>query len=50
VDRIVSYAMSRGKRSFAALVPDNPYGTVVQAAFQQTVAGPGGPGGARAHE
>jgi branched-chain amino acid transport system substrate-binding protein len=42
VDRIVAYAMSRGKRSFAALVPDNPYGTVVQAAFQQTVARQGG--------
>jgi branched-chain amino acid transport system substrate-binding protein len=42
VDRIVGYAMQRGKRSFAALVPDNPYGTVVQAAFQQTVARQGG--------
>jgi ABC-type branched-subunit amino acid transport system substrate-binding protein len=42
VDRIVGYAVSRGKRSFAALVPDNPYGTVVQAAFQQTVARQGG--------
>ena len=42
VDRIVSYAMSRGKRSFAALVPDNAYGTVVQAAFQQIVARRGG--------
>ena len=42
VDRIVGYAVSRGKRSYAALVPDNPYGTVVQAAFQQTVARQGG--------
>jgi branched-chain amino acid transport system substrate-binding protein len=37
VKRIVDYATSRGKRSFAALVPDNAYGTVVQAAFQQAV-------------
>jgi branched-chain amino acid transport system substrate-binding protein len=38
VDRIVSYAVAEGRRSFAALVPDNAYGSVVQAAFQQTVA------------
>ncbi len=37
VNRIVSYATSRGKRSFAALVPDNAYGAVVQGAFQQDV-------------
>jgi hypothetical protein len=35
VDRIVDYAASRGRRSLAALVPDNAYGTVVEAAFQQ---------------
>src|SRR5262247_73500 len=38
VDRIVSYAVQQGKHSFAALVPENAYGSVVQAAFQQTVA------------
>lgn len=38
VDRIVGYAVSQGKRSFAALVPDNAYGNVIQAAFQQTIA------------
>jgi ABC-type branched-subunit amino acid transport system substrate-binding protein len=38
VRRIVDYAVSRGKRSFAALLPDNAYGTVVEAAFQQEVA------------
>lgn len=38
VERIVQYATSTGKRSFAALVPDNPYGTVVEAAFRQDVA------------
>jgi ABC-type branched-subunit amino acid transport system substrate-binding protein len=42
VQRIVSYAVSRGKRSFAALVPDNAYGAVVEAAFQQSVARNGG--------
>jgi branched-chain amino acid transport system substrate-binding protein len=38
VKRIISYQISRGKRSFAALLPDNAYGAVVQAAFQQEVA------------
>jgi hypothetical protein len=38
VKRIVDYAVSRGKRSFAALLPDNAYGTVVEAALQQEVA------------
>jgi branched-chain amino acid transport system substrate-binding protein len=38
VDRIVQYAASTGKRSYAALIPDNPYGTVVEAAFKQAVA------------
>jgi ABC-type branched-subunit amino acid transport system substrate-binding protein len=42
VRRIVDYAVSRGKRSFAALLPDNAYGAVVQAAFQQAVARRGG--------
>ena len=37
VDRIVQYAASTGKHSFAALIPDNPYGTVVEAAFKQAV-------------
>ncbi len=38
VDRIVEYAISHGKRSFAAMLPDNAYGTVVEAAFKQAVA------------
>jgi len=42
VRRIVDYQISRGKRSFAALLPDNAYGTVVQGAFQQEVASRGG--------
>ena len=42
VRRIVQYAASTGKRSYAALIPDNPYGTVVEAAFKQDVARRGG--------
>jgi len=42
VKRIVDYAISKGKRSFAALLPDNGYGAVVEAAFQQEVARSGG--------
>jgi ABC-type branched-subunit amino acid transport system substrate-binding protein len=42
VERVVDYAFAQGKRSFAALIPDNAYGTVVQAAFQQAVARKGG--------
>jgi branched-chain amino acid transport system substrate-binding protein len=38
VDRIVDFAVSQGKRSFAAMVPQNAYGSVVEAALQQTVA------------
>jgi ABC-type branched-subunit amino acid transport system substrate-binding protein len=37
VDRIVQYAASAGKHSFVALIPDNPYGIVVEAAFKQAV-------------
>jgi ABC-type branched-subunit amino acid transport system substrate-binding protein len=37
VKRVVDYAVSRGKRSFAALLPDNAYGTVIEAAFRQEV-------------
>ena len=42
VKRIVDYQIRRGKRSFAALLPDNAYGSVVQAAFQQEVSRRGG--------
>jgi branched-chain amino acid transport system substrate-binding protein len=42
VDRIIGHAAGAGKRSFAALMPDNAYGTVVEAAFKQTVARRGG--------
>ena len=42
VERIIGYAAGQGKRSLAAAVPDNAYGTVVEAAFKQTVARRGG--------
>jgi ABC-type branched-subunit amino acid transport system substrate-binding protein len=42
VKRIVDFAASRGKRSFAALIPDNAYGAVVQGAFQQEAPRRGG--------
>jgi ABC-type branched-subunit amino acid transport system substrate-binding protein len=42
VRRIIGYAISRNRRSFAALIPDNAYGAVVQAAFQQEVPRRGG--------
>src|ERR1700752_1178297 len=37
INRIVDYAAGTGKRSFAALGPDNAYGNVVEAAFKQAV-------------
>jgi ABC-type branched-subunit amino acid transport system substrate-binding protein len=38
VERIVQYAATSGKRSFAGLMPDNAYGSVVEAAFKQATA------------
>ena len=38
VNRIVDYAAGTGRRSFAALLPENAYGNVVEAAFQQAAA------------
>ena len=40
--RIVEYSASVGKRSFAALLPDNAYGTVVEGAFKTAVSRRGG--------
>lgn len=37
INRIVDYSSGIGKRSFAAMVPDNAYGNVVEAAFKQAV-------------
>lgn len=42
VDRIIGFAASRGKRSYAALLPNTAYGTVVEAALQRAVANTGG--------
>ncbi len=42
VSRIVSYAAGTGKRSFAAYLPENAYGNVVEVAFKQAVARRGG--------
>jgi ABC-type branched-subunit amino acid transport system substrate-binding protein len=38
VDRVISYAVSQGKRSFVGLLPDNAYGSVVEAEFKQVTA------------
>ncbi|MET3842356.1 penicillin-binding protein activator [Bradyrhizobium sp. OAE829] len=38
VNRIVDYSAGIGKKSFAALLPDNAYGNVVEAAFKQAAA------------
>jgi ABC-type branched-subunit amino acid transport system substrate-binding protein len=42
VNRIVEYSAGIGKRSFAALLPENAYGNVVEAAFKQVVGRRGG--------
>jgi ABC-type branched-subunit amino acid transport system substrate-binding protein len=38
VDRVTEYAIAQGRRSFVGLVPDNAYGSVVEAEFKQVVA------------
>lgn len=42
VDRIISYAASRGKRHYAALIPEGAYGDVVEPAFRSAVKRAGG--------
>ena len=42
VDRIISYAASRGKRHYAALIPEGPYGDAVEPAFRRAVKRSGG--------
>ena len=42
VSRIVEYSASIGKKSFAALLPENAYGNVVEAAFKTAVSRRGG--------
>jgi ABC-type branched-subunit amino acid transport system substrate-binding protein len=48
VPRIVSFAMSRGKHSFAQLVPQSPYGRVAESAFAKAVSDGGGETSVRA--
>jgi branched-chain amino acid transport system substrate-binding protein len=38
VERIVGYAMAQGRRSFAALLPDDAYGRIVEETFTRAVA------------
>jgi ABC-type branched-subunit amino acid transport system substrate-binding protein len=42
VSRIIDYSTGVGKRSFAALLPDNAYGTVVEGAFKTAITRKGG--------
>ena len=42
VVRVLGYAFSTGKRSYAAIVPENAYGSVVEATFREDVARRGG--------
>ncbi len=48
VPRIVSFAMARGKRNFAVLVPQTPYGRIAEAAFAKAVAAGSGSAPVRA--
>ena len=48
VPRIVSFAMSRGKRNFAELVPQSAYGRIAEAAFARVVSAAGGQAAVRA--
>jgi ABC-type branched-subunit amino acid transport system substrate-binding protein len=48
VPRIVSFALSRGKRNFAVLVPQSPYGRLAEAAFAKAVSQGGGQASVRA--
>ena len=41
VERIVRYGSSKGKKSFAAILPGNAYGAVVEAALQKAVSSAG---------
>jgi len=42
VSTIVSYAMSQGRRNFAALIPNSAYGKIVERAFRSAVTSQGG--------
>lgn len=42
VVRVLAYSFATGKRSYAAIVPENAYGSVVEATFREEVARRGG--------
>ncbi len=42
VPRVVSYAATNGKRTFAALIPEGPYGRVLETSFREAVQAAGG--------
>ena len=42
VPTIVAYTISQGRRNFGALIPNSPYGRVVEGAFRQAVNSRGG--------
>ncbi len=42
VPRIISFAAARGKRNFAELVPQSPYGRIAEAAFGRAASSGGG--------
>lgn len=42
VDRVVRFAAAQGRRQYAALVPDNDYGRLIEAAFRSSVSQSGG--------
>lgn len=42
VPRIVNHAAANGKRTFAALIPEGPYGRVLEASFREAVQTAGG--------
>jgi ABC-type branched-subunit amino acid transport system substrate-binding protein len=48
VPRIVSFALSRGKRNFAELIPQSAYGRIAETAFAKSVSSGGGQASVRA--
>ena len=42
ISRVVSYAAQKGKRRYAALIPDDAYGKLVEPSFKEAVARSGG--------
>ena len=42
MERVVTYAVANGKRTFAALVPQTPYGSVVEQSFRAAIERSGG--------